>query len=314
LLFVNSKLNNGIALDFLNCGTKLMCDYEYNSNLYSFLMMDIACEYFCNFTGSTMSGEWNKILEYISFEDSFNYIPYKNNTGNGYNYLFPILNRICYQDTYTGNNEIIYFQKEINGILNCINTGFNYDGFSTSPQILTGSTGEITGTGYFSTSGASFYNFCNTNFINLSSNDLTGTVRHRNILICRSYDFTGVQPISIISNYPLLDIQQPIVCLNFKEYSCYINDEISGMYYYLYDIRNPRNSPVKIIAPDLTYITDLCWNGELITSVPNSSRTAQILNNLARIDLGINDFIYNNPYYLTSDSLKTLCINLIGGL
>jgi hypothetical protein len=314
LLFINSKLNGGLALDFINCSSKVMSDYEYNSNLYSFLMMDVACEYFCNFTGSTISGDWTKILEYISFEDSFNYIPYKNNTGVGYNYLFPVLNSICYKDSYTGNNEEINFTKEITGILNCINTGFNYDGLSTFGRILTGSTGQLTGTGYFPSSGASFFNFCNTNLINLDSNDLTGTVPHRSICICRSYDFTGVQPICIISNYPLFDIYEPIVCTNFKKYSYDINDESSGVYYYLYDILNPKNSAVKFIAPDLTYITDLCWEGQLVTSTPNSSKIAQILNNLARVDLGINNFIYNNPYYLNMDSLKTLCINLIGGL
>ena len=94
-----------------------------------------------------------------------------------------------------------------------------------------------------------------------------------------------------MSNYPLSDISLPIVCTNLQKYSYDINEnETSGMYYYLYDINNPENKPVKITAPDLTFITEMCWNNQTVNSNPNSSNTAQIVNNLARINLDINNF------------------------
>ena len=315
LLFVNSKLHGGIALDFLNCGTKQMCDYEYNSNCYSFLMMDLLCENFCCFSGSTISGAWNKILEYVSFQDNFELIPYKNNTGNGYNYVFPIVEKICYNDTYTGNGGTISVNRELSGILNYISTGFNYDGLSTDQILLTGATGNVTGTGIMKTSGASFFSSYNFNSINLTDGDLTGTIKSRNITTSKKYNFTGVQPLCIVSNYPLSDISLPIVCTNLQEYSCNINEnETSGMYYYLYSINNPQNKPVKITAPDLTFITEMCWNNQTVNSNPNSSNTAQIVNNLARINLDINNFIYDNPYFINTGSIKSLCLNLLGGL
>ena len=315
LLFVNSKLNNGIALDFLNCGTKQICDYEYNSNCYSFLMMDLLCENFCCFSGSTISGDWKRILEYVSFKDDFELISYKNNTGDGYNYVFPIVEKVCFSDTYTKNNNLNSITKELNGLLNYISTGFNYDGLSTQQILLTGQNGNTTGTGIINTSGASFFSSYNFNSINLTNADLTGSVKSRDIITSKKYSFTGAQPICIISNYPLLDISTPIVCNNLKQYSDNINEnESSGIYYYLYDISNAANKPVKITAPDLTFITDMCWNDQNINSNPNSSNVAQIVNNLARIDLNINNFIYSNPYFLDLNSTKVLCINLVGGL
>jgi hypothetical protein len=64
----------------------------------------------------------------------------------------------------------------------------------------------------------------------------------------------------------------------------------------------------------LTFITELCWNNQTVNSNPNSSTTAQIVNNLARVDLGINNFIYDNPYYINTELIKYLCLNIIGGL
>jgi hypothetical protein len=315
LLFVNSKFNNGIALDFINCNTKNMEDYAYDLSCYSFLMMDLACENFCCFSGSTISGNWNKILEYVSFQDDFDLISYKNNSGNGYSYVFPIIEKVCYSDKYTGNNEIINFNKEMNGILNYISTGFNYDGFGTLEVLLTGFDGSVTGTGIASISGASFINSYNFNYINLIRNDLTGTVKSRDITVSKIYNFTGAQPICIVSNYPLVDISMPIVCTNLQEFCCKPNqDETSGLFYYLYNINNPQNKPVKITAPDLTFITQISWNDETISSLPNSSTTAQIVNNLGRINFDINSFIYENPYILNTELTKCLNIKLIGGI
>ena len=278
-------------------------------------MMDLACEYHCNFTQSTMSGDWNQFCESILIKNDFELIPYKNNTGDGYNYIYPIFNVICYSDSYVKNSEPIVIEVIKSGVFNYFNTGFNYDGSSVSQEVLTGSTGEITGTGYFITSGASFLNSSSSYYVSLPFDDLTGTENSRTICLSKVYNFTGVQPIYINSNYTLADISKPIVCSNFIHYSYDIDENCScGLFYYLYDINNPKNDPIKISAPDLTYISDMCWRDEEISAICNTSDTAQIVNNLARINLNIKNFIYENKYFLDTGLFNTLCINVIGGL
>ena len=102
---------------------------------------------------------------------------------------------------------------------------------------------------------------------------------------------------------------------NFQKYSYSANqDSTSGLFYYLYSINEPKNVPIKIVAPDLTFISNINWRCESVSSQDNTSRTIQIINSAAKIDLQINDFISDNCYFLNTDTIKSLCLNIIGGL
>ena len=316
LLFFASKLNSGIALDFINCQTKQMCDYCYNSYEYNFLMMDLRSEYdCCNYTIPT--GLWTNILQTISLDSNNNLdiISYKNNTGNGYNYIIPIVNEIEYTDTFTGDCCIVCSQIIQSGLLNYISTGINYDGLATEIIYLFDTGQNLTGCYVRKVSG-SYFGICNNNYlINLQSNDLTGNSSCRIINFNRNYAFTGLQPFYIISNYPMLDIKFPIVCNDLNLYCSNVTDSSkSGLYYYLYDINNPKNVYLKLLSPEFTYITDICWNNKTINFLNYDSKIGQIQNNSARINLNINEIVYENPYILNDQCIQNICINIIGGL
>ena len=313
LLFVSSKLKNGVALDFLNCSTKLICDYCYGCSDYNFLMMDLRSEYDCNPSGIP-TGSWYNIIELISLEDGENLMSYKNSTGNGYNYISAVVTGINYSDQFSGDFLIC---SEINqsGLLNYISTGFNYDGSSRSICYLFDENQNLTGCYINIDSGSYFSIFNNSYFINLQSSDLTGAMRCRDINICKNYKFTGIQPFFIQTNHPLLDIKKPMLCNNLQEYCLNINEEeLSGLYYYTYDINNPKNVDLKLISPDFTLITNVSWAQNNIDEFSTNSKIGLIQNNSAKINLNICDLIYENPYVLNCECIQTICVNIIGGL
>lgn len=314
LLFITSKLNSGIALDFINCESKLMCDYCYNSSEYNFLMMDLRSEYDCG-SLNIPNVLWNNILQKISFDDNcIDLISYKNNTGMGYNYILPVVNCISFSDQFSGASLIC---SEINksGLLNYITTGFNYDGSSRDIIYLFDECQNITGC-YTGINSGSYFSFTNNSyFINLQSSDITGELKCRDINISKIYQFTGIQPFFIKTNYPMLDIKEPMLCNNLQKYCLNITeDAISGIYYYVYDINNPKNIPLKLMSPEFTYITDVCWGSNNISAYFFDSKIGQIQNNSAKINLDIINLIYENPYFLNSNCIQNICINMIGGL
>jgi hypothetical protein len=236
LLFVASILNSGIATKFTGISPEYSyLDYEYNSTNYNFLMMDLFTEYSEN-SYTIPTGQWTSIIDKISFENISNssFLSYKNNTGDGYNYIVPVSNNLTYCDNIINTGSCIVCCN-INTILNNLYTGFLYKGSSAEYQFLTGESGTITGCYSYENSGANFI-YSNGNYlINLNKNDITGS-DCRDLVISKNYTFSGVQPIYIESNYKMLDIKYPILCNNLNLYCCYSNDESSsGIYYYIYE-------------------------------------------------------------------------------
>lgn len=316
LLFLTSKLNSGIALEFINCQTKQITDYYYDCHEYNFLMMDLKSEYdLCCF--AVPSGNWINVMQMISFnkDNNLDLISYKNNTGSAYNYILPIIKNIEYIDEFTDNNSITCSIINDSGFLNYISTGYNYYGSANDILYLCDSNNNITGCFSNANSGSFFGIFKNNYLINIQPSDLTGVPSCRRICFNRNYQFTGVQPFCIISNYPMLDIKYPILCENLSLYCCNVFDESkSGLYYYIYNINSPENINLKLLSPELTSINNICWGDYCINSNTSNSKIGLIQNNSAKINLDIKNLIYKNPYILDCGSIQTICINILGGL
>ena len=315
LLFVTSKLNSGLALDFIDCGTKLMCDYCYDSSEYNFFMMDLKSESDnCAFTNPSVL--WTNICERIAFdENDMSLISYKNNTGNGYNYVLPVINCIHYSDQFSGSGSLICSEIIQSGLLNYVSTGLNYDGSSIDIAYLFDENQNATGCYFKITSGSYFLTENNNYLINIQSSDLTGLMKCRDININRNYQFTGIQPFFINSNYAMLDIKYPMLCNNLQLYCLNISeDPISGLFYYIYNVNAPINTSVKLNSPEFTLLNEISWGDKYISQYSFDSKIGQIQKNSARINLDINNLIYENPYILNTCCLQTICINMIGGL
>lgn len=314
LIFITSKLNSGLAFEFLCCNLNL-CDYCYNSTDYNFLMMDVNSEYSCcSFTVPTVC--WNNIIQKISFdENSIDLISYKNYTGNGYNYILPVVNCFCFSDEFSGCYSGICNQIIHSGLLNYVASGLNYDGSSRSIIYLVDESQNITGCYLNIDSGSYFLLNKNCYSISLQSLDLLCSSGCRTININKNYEYTGIQPFFINSNYAMLDIKSPMLCTNLQPYSNCINeDSLSGLYYYTYSINNPKNIPLKLVSPEFTYITNINWGYNNIDPFSNVPATGLIQNNSARINLDIEKLIYENPYILNCCCIQNININMIGGL
>jgi hypothetical protein len=278
-------------------------------------MMDLRSESDnCNFIKPSVL--WTNICERIAFDQTdMDLISYKNNTGNGYNYILPVIDCIHYSDQFSGSASLICSEIIQSGLLNYIVTGFNYDGSSRDIVYLYDESQNVTGCFLRINSGSYFLTDNNNYFINLQSSDLTGLMKCRNVNINRNYQFTGVQPFFINSNYAMLDIKYPMVCNNLQLYCLNISDDpISGLFYYIYNVNAPINTAIKLNSPDFTSITQISWADKNISQFSSDSKIGQIQKNSAKINLNINDLVYENPYILNTCCLQTICINMIGGL
>ena len=137
----------------------------------------------------------------------------------------------------------------------------------------------------------------------------------RDININRNYQFTGIQPFFINSNYAMLDIKYPMLCNNLQLYCLNISeDPISGLFYYIYNVNAPINTSVKLNSPEFTLLNEISWGDKYISQYSFDSKIGQIQKNSAIINLNINSLIYENPYIVNTCCLQTICINMIGGL
>jgi hypothetical protein len=165
----------------------------------------------CNFTGKTTGYLFQRCAYF--FEHNPNcLLSYKNNSGNGYNYIFPILSEVNYLDSFdpivTGTYSGL-FKGDKN--LNFSNTGFSYWGGSSGFCYLTGSEGQITGSILITECKSNFNSFGNFYSVSFNSSDIQDTVSGRCICMNKIFKYTGLQPICITSNYGLLDIKSPIL-------------------------------------------------------------------------------------------------------
>jgi hypothetical protein len=276
-----------------NC-QNLSCDYPYSSTEYNLLMIDLHSEYSCK--KNQVTSIWGHLLNNINSISSLtknSFIPYKNITGSGYNYIIPLACKLNYYDyLFSGNCQINNYENSISGNLNFVNTGFCF-------------------------SDSNFKLLNNNEFILISKNDIDISNLYRCICISKDYAFSGIQPINIYSNYNLLDIKYPIVSNTFKLYCDSCNTTGDIYYYYMYNITGFKKDQIKIISPEFTDINYICWTDQDLINKNITYLSANeygiILKNSSKINFNISDLIYNNNYFYNC-LIPVICINIMGGL
>jgi hypothetical protein len=264
--------------------------YNSDSEEYNFLMLDLFQEYSDKCYMQPQSN-WSLLSQRIIVEkNNDDLLSFKVKSGQNFNYIIPIANNFFLCDFYNSTG------ITINKNLNKLNTGINFN--ICSDLILNDQ------------------NFT----INLCKLDIENYSNLIELEVCKQYSFSGVQPVNIISNYPLLNISYPIICNNLNLYCDYnlYNDVVSGTYYYIYDINNPQQFKIKLTSPEETLISSICWkddNGDIfILNNSTNYHNGQIQKNAAQINFNLKNMIYNNFYYYQCCNNNYICINILGGL
>lgn len=316
LFFIISELNNGLVY---------CCSYsgmQYGTSEYNLLMLELKDEFYtCCLKIPSGSGSF-LINEKISLSD-FNYnspISFKNITGVGYNYIMPLVTGFYFYESGVTNNNSGYINEINYGSevpLNFSSYSFCISGGSTGLFCFFDQNANLTGSGILFNTNSSV--FLNQNFLDVSftSCDISETQSGKNIFIKKSFDFSGVQPINITSNYNLLCLSGPIKTTNFCNY---VPDETSNcvcsIFYYIYNINNPVNSKIKIFSPESTYISTLCWNDEVadnvITSLSVSTGESRLSCNIAFLKFKLNNMIHENQYNFNIDPGHFICLDIRG--
>ena len=133
--------------------------------------------------------------------------------------------------------------------------------------------------------------------------------------ISKKYIYSGIQPISISTNYPLYCIKADLICSNL---SCYVENgnPISGYFYYVYDVGNICKKQFKFIAPEGTVINGVNWIDQddcKFISYGQNSTDGILHENIASINFNLTGIISCNNYYYNTGNL-CININLAGGL
>lgn len=314
LFFIASELNSGIVHQCAYSG------YCYGSSDYNFFMIDLENEFYdCMHQIPSGSGSF-LICEKISSRKSSIATPfsYKSKSGDGYSYVMSIANCFCYSDIFShiccGNccSEIF-----LNKNLNFLNTGFTYVGGSQEEyKVYEGNVFSGYEFGFVQNSNLNI--FQNTFNIFIDSNSIEQTQSGRTLCFSKNYIFSGVQPIKIISNYPLLEIKSPIYCTDLNVYSDNNESGLNSFYYIVYNVQNPQSSALKFLSPDCTYINGITWNekngSKTIDSFQNYSNDGKIQNNAAYIKYDFVSSINSNPYYLCFNDGHFICFYIDGGI
>jgi hypothetical protein len=314
LFFISSELNSGVVYQSEYTGL------SYNSSNYNLLMIDLQDEFFeCNFSIPTGSGYF-VFDERISFQElSFNnLIPYKNISGDGYNYILPISTGFNFFDCTNDFSGIICNKFIFSGSSNDLFTGIRYSGGDSGVCSLLDESGNITGyyTGYFTNSSLSI--FKNNYSINLNSQDIYNTETGRLICFEKTYTFSGIQPIYLCSNYPFLDIKYPLLTKELTQYDAQ-NELYSGIFYYVYDINNFCQYSLKVLSPEFTQIESIVWSDSEnlennLNYLENQPKEGQIIGNASLLKFKSTGLFNNNKYYYNFDDIKFICFNVLGGL
>jgi hypothetical protein len=316
LFFIASELNSG---QIHACN---YCNFSYGSSDYNFLMIDLENEFYdCSF--QIPSGSGNFIIDQkVSCRSSCSIDPfaYKSNSGNGYAYVLPIVNCLQYSDCFIHcESGVVCSEKVLNKNLNFIRTGFSYIGGSTGELSIFCENGEYSGieSGFLQNSNTSI--FQNQFSINIDSESINQTETGRVLSFSKNYVFSGIQPIKFITNYPLLDIKEPIYSTSLMKYCEEVNDSgLNKFYYFVYDLANFQEKSIKFLSPDFTFISSICWNdgsgAKSILNSDNFNSDAKIQNNAGYIKYSAKDLINSNPYYLCFSEQNNICIDIRGGI
>jgi hypothetical protein len=318
LFFIISELNNGLVY---------CCSYsgiEYGTSDYNLLMLELKDEYYsCNYILPSGSGSF-LINESITLND-FNYnipISFKNITGNGYNYILPIVTGFYLYES-GNNNNLSGYVNEINyGNENPLNFSCYYSsitGGSTGFFCFIDESGNLTGSGYLFNNNSCIFLNKNTIQFSFEKEDIEQTQSGKNLFLQRNFDFSGIQPINIISNYNLLCLSSPIKTTNLVNYTPNTNlNYVCSIFYYMYNLNNPVHSKIKIFSPESTFICSICWTDENSDNVINSSDAAigqnRLSCNVAFLKLKLDGAIYENKYNFSFDSPYSVCIEIRGDI
>lgn len=331
LFFIKSYVSSGLAYCCVNNWIAMFdqtgyCQavseiFEYDSQEYNFLMIDLNKEVSAN-TGENVISNWNLISAYSSScELDLNYpISYKPKSGEGYNYILPILNHMSLCNSVCGNTG--YYSGEFCESIN-FNDIFNYKltggTFCSSLQFSPAwnESGQCFESGTLIPYQSNIILYGNCFDINLCKIQIEST-ECRNMVLNKNYDFTGIQPIFINSNYVLSTISLPITCSNLELYQpSQTGTYLSGIFYYLYDIFNFVQTPIRISSPDLTSIESICWQekgcDKVITRYTNNPE-GLIKSNAAEIVYSANCFRDTNTFNYLINQVNDININIIGGL
>jgi hypothetical protein len=278
-------------------------------------MLDLNSE-IKNNTGKILESDWVLIKNYSSISDlDLNYpFSYRPNSGNGYNYMLPIINHISLCNSVCGNP--LYWNGEFCEAIN-FNDIFNYKStggyLQSSLQYAPNETGYASGYSYESN-----IILCASCFdINLCKTQIENTIC-RNMILNKNYNFTGIQPVTINSNYMLSSISLPITCSNLEIYQPnQTGVNLSGVFYYVYDILNHVETPLKISSPDFTSIQSVCWQEQNINKVILKGVNGEngiIRSNAALVNYSIKCFKDSNSFNYSGNPTSIININIAGNL
>jgi hypothetical protein len=331
LYFIKSYVSSGIAYCCVNSwidtfGVNAYCEavnqlFEYDSKEYNFFMIDLNNEV-KNLTGENIISDWNLIKNCCSdCTLDLNYpISYRPNSGQGYNYILPILNHISLCNSVCGNTG--YYSGEFSESIN-FNDIFNYkltggllcSSLSFSPAWNESEQCFESGNLLPYISNINLYGNCFD--INICKIQMQST-ECRDMELNKNYIFTGIQPIFINSNYVLSTISLPVTCSNLEIYEpSQTGTYLSGIFYYLYDIFDFIQCPIRISSPDLTTIESICWQerecDKTLTKYTNGSE-GLIKGNAGEINYLANCFRDSNAFDYLNNPVNEVKINIIGSL
>lgn len=323
LFFIASELNSGLVYCCNFSGFNYL-DSDYNS-----FMIDLKNEFYdCCYQVPSGSGKF-LVDSRISFEDlnSLEPLLFKSTTGAGYNFILPIATGLKYVDCTNTFSGILCNEINITTGLNYLENEVFYCGGSFE-FFHTGSSGSIPPeiiSGFLTSgfsSGLSSGFSCRSLFtaspncysINLNKLDINGTISGRRICIMKDYTYSGVQPVILTSNYPLQQIKNNLICRNLSEYLS-SDFNCSGLFYYVYNIANHKNTNLKLIAPDLTYFNAVCWSDDRgscnnLCFLCSNSEQGQIQGNVASLKYISTKLVESNVYCFSSDSSQIIDLNI----
>jgi hypothetical protein len=320
-------LNNMLffIINELNCGSIHecnYCDFSYGSSDYNFLMIDLENNFY-DYCMQIPSGSGSFVIDQkISCRNSnsINPFPYKLKSGDGYSYVLPIVNCLQFVDCFINcESGALCSERVLNSNLNFLTTGFNYSGGATGEIYIYNSDGTFLNieTGFLQNSNVSI--LPNNFSIIIDAESIKQTSTGRSLSFSKNYVFSGVQPIKFTTNYPLLDIKDPIYTTNLMQYCNQISESgLNDFYYFVYDIGNFQEKSIKFLSPDLTYISCMSWSDSAgqksVLFSDNFNSEGKIQNNAGYIKYCLGNLISSNPYYLCFSESNAICIEIRGGI
>ena len=321
LQFSGCNIENFLCSGYAICSGVCTCsNYSFESTYYNLLFLDLENEFrennYCLHSIECLFLNLGSIIPYC--ENSL--LPYKSNSGLKYNYIFPILSCLNYSDCFCSSvSGVTCFQKIECKNLNFKSTGFDYWGGATGTCYLYDANFSITGcvTGIQTLSSFNMLNNFYSLFLN--SSDLCSTCSNRNFCIFKNFNYTGLQPICIASNYALLDINNSILNCNLIPYCCSPKECcFCEIFYYSYNFQNPKQNAFRFISPESTIINYIEWTdfdfNKSICYIEQNKTYGFLQKNVGQINFSITGLLSNNEYVLDPTLICCVFINIIGDI